>query len=243
MRVNGYGVRPGNHGYSGQQNAGDEYNRSFKQIRFTSAEEYATRGVKEYHHYPEQKDLTKEDDDDKKQQQNSSQNSSKNPGRSRLQAIQQVVVAIAGSAVVATSYTTAMAAKRAEKQVEDPSSSVVQDVDNVDVAASWEWSEDNKEATLILRDSNGNIFAEIPAEITITEEPAGCNTVGKRTFTATAAYEGTTYNDSRDEEIPALGHDFDEGTEITLDNGQTAMDFTCQRCGEHFVIQNTLEEE
>ena len=246
MRVNGYGVRPGNNGYSGQQKSGDEYNRSYKQVRYTRAEEYATRDVKEFHHYPEQKDLTKERDDKKKQQNNTKNNSSKNSGSSSggVHSIAQVVVALAGAAVITVSYTSAMA-KRAEKQVEDPSSSVVQttDEDNAGLTATWEWSEDNKAAMLILTDSEGNVVAQISAEVTDTEEPAKCTEPGKITYTATAAYEDKTYTDTRDKELPALGHDFDSGTQTVLDNGETAVNFECYRCGEHFVVQNSLTEE
>lgn len=192
MRVNGYGVRPGNNGYSGQKRSGDEYNRSYKQVRYTRAEEYATRDVQEYHHYPEQKDLTKEQDDKKQQQNNSKNNSSKNSGSAATggtQAIAQVVVALVGAAVIATSYQTAMA-KRAEEQVEDPSSSVVQttDEDNAGLTATWEWSEDYESAVLTLTDSTGKVVAEVPATITTSEEAAKCTTAGKMTYTATAEY-------------------------------------------------------
>ena len=246
MRVNGYGVRPGNNGYSGQQNAGDEYNRSFKQIRFTSAEEYATRNVKEYHHYPEQKDLTKDKDDQKDKLKNNQNNNAKNSGSSAAggtQAIAQVVVALVGAAVISVSYTSAVA-KRAEKQADDISTSITQTVDDDSaLAASWAWGEDYESAVLTLTDSTGKVVAEVPATITTSEEAAKCTTAGKMTYTATAAYEGESYTDTRDKELPALGHDFDSGTQVTLEEGQPAMDFTCNRCGEHFVIQNSLDEE
>ena len=251
MRVNGYGVRPGNNGYSGQQRSGDEYNRSFKQIRFTSAEEYATRNVKEYHNYPEQKDLTKDKDDQKDKLKNK-QNNAKNSGSSAAggtQAIAQVVVALVGAAVVTVSYTSAVA-KRAQKQVDDTSTSISQSVnqnqaDDTDVAltATWEWGEDNETAVLILTDSTGKVVAEVPATISTSEEAAKCTTAGKMTYTATATYEGKSYSDTRDKELPALGHDFNSGTQTVLDNGNTATDFECNRCGEHFVVQNSANEE
>ena len=243
MRVRGYGARPSNNGYSGHQNSGDEYNRDYKQVRYTRAEEYATRNTKEYHHYPEQKDLTKDDDRKEDTAQKESQKK-KNSSRSHLQAIQQIAVALAGSAIVATSYQTAMA-KRAEKQVDDPTSSTSQttDIDLNNAVASWEWSEDNKQAVLVLSDSLGNVIARIPAEVTTSEEEAKCTLPGKITYTATASSEVQTYTDTREEETPPLGHDFDSGTETTLENGASATDFECNRCGEHFIIQNELEEE
>ena len=152
-------------------------------------------------------------------------------------------MALVGAAVVSVSYTSAVA-KRAQKQVEDTSTSITQSIEEKAVyVASWEWGEDNESAVLTLRDSSGNIVAEIPATITTSEEAAKCTTPGKMTYTATAEYEGETYTDTRDKELPALGHDFDDGTNTTLDNGETAVDFECNRCGEHFVVQNSLTEE
>lgn len=251
MRVNGYGSRPGNNGYSGQQRSGDEYNRSYKQVRYTRAEEYATRDVKEYHNYPDQKDLTKEDNEKKKDRskRNNQSDKAKNTTKGSVQAIQQVAVALVGSAVIAVSYQTAVA-KRAEKQVDDTSTSVSSETTQPDAGeeipaytATWEWSADNKEAVLILTDVSGKEVARVQATITTQEEEAGCKTAGKRTYTATAEAEGETYTDSREEELPALGHAFDSGTETVLENGETAVDFGCTRCGEHFVIQNSLDEE
>ena len=63
------------------------------------------------------------------------------------------------------------------------------------------------------------------------------------TYTATAQYDSKDYTDTREKELPALGHTFDDGTEVTLENGQTAVDFECTRCGEHFTVQNSLDEE
>ena len=60
MKVKGFGAWPShNVGKGGQQNSFDEYNRKLKGgERFPRAEEYASRGIEEYHHYQEQLDLT-----------------------------------------------------------------------------------------------------------------------------------------------------------------------------------------
>jgi len=42
--------------------------------------------------------------------------------------------------------------------------------------------------------------------------------------------------------LKALGHSFDNGKEIILDDGRTAMEFECTRCHEHFTIVNSYTE-
>lgn len=107
---------------------------------------------------------------------------------------------------------------------------------------SWIWNEDGT-VTMVLTDSSGNFISEVAATVTTSEDPAGCNTEGTVTRTASAAYNGQTYTDTRYETLSALGHSFDSGTETTLSDGSTAMDYWCTRCGEHFIIKNSVSEE
>lgn len=109
-------------------------------------------------------------------------------------------------------------------------------------AISWIWNEDGT-VTMVLTDSSGNFISEVAATVTTSEDPAGCNTEGTVTRTASAAYNGQTYTDTRYDTLPALGHSFDSGTEITLSDGSTATDFECTRCHEHFIIKNSVSEE
>ena len=108
---------------------------------------------------------------------------------------------------------------------------------------SWKWSSDGKSATLVVNDSSGRVVSETSAAVTTSENPATCKADGSITHTASASYNGQTYTDTRYETIPALGHSFDNGTEVTLEDGSTAMDFECTRCHEHFVIKNSVSEE
>ena len=108
---------------------------------------------------------------------------------------------------------------------------------------SWQWSEDGKSATLVVKDSSGNVINEVQANVTTTTVEATCTKSGTKTYTATAEYNGQTYTDTRTEELSALGHKFDKGKEVTLSDGSTAMEFECERCGEHFTIKNSLDEE
>ena len=258
MKVRGFGAWPSrNVTQGGRRNSFDEYNKAFKGAeRFPRAEEYASRYVEEYHHYQEQQDLTVEQDDQKLKK-----NKKKDSQKSRQRMIQQFMALVAGSVMIASAYSVAVA-KRAQQP--SPDNSVVETLpsdDTTDDSESlqptqdatsettavteqkWKWSSDRQSATLIITDSSGKVVGEIEADVTTAEEPANCNTDGKLTYTASASWEEKTYSDTRFDVLPALGHEFDDGTETILDDGNTAMDFECTRCHEHFIVQNSITEE
>ena len=110
-------------------------------------------------------------------------------------------------------------------------------------SVSWSWSSDKSGASLIITDSSGRVISRTSAAVTAFETPASCTKAGKITRTATATANGRTYTDTDTEVLPALGHSFDDGTEITLSDGSTAVDFECTRCHEHFTIKNSVSEE
>lgn len=56
-------------------------------------------------------------------------------------------------------------------------------------------------------------------------------------------YDAQSSTDAHYESTPALSHTFDSGTEVTLEDGQTAMQFECNRCHELFTIINSIDEE
>ena len=147
----------------------------------------------------------------------------------------------------ATACRSGTTAVRAAFIIREPTEAVVDNGTEVPggetESTSWNWSEDNKTAYLVVTDSAGNPIGEFPATITTSEDPpAGCTTEGRLVYTAAAEASGISYSDSRYEELPALGHAFDEGTEVVFDDGQTGMDFECTRCHEHFVIRNSFTE-
>lgn len=115
--------------------------------------------------------------------------------------------------------------------------------DTPGTSISWNWNADNSGASLVVTDGDGNIISESEATVTTSEEPATCRTEGRITYTASASANGQTYSDSRYETLPALGHAFNGGVEVTLDGGRTAMDYECTRCHEHFTIANSIDEE
>ena len=83
----------------------------------------------------------------------------------------------------------------------------------------------------------------ISADVTSTEEPAGCTTAGTRTYTATAQLGGRTYTDTRTETIPATGHSFGEAQTTTDETGKTTIHYHCNGCNQDFDIEIGVEKE
>ena len=233
----------------------DEHNRSFKKERPEQPNEYASFDVEEYYRVPETKDESGnpyERNDDAKSQQ-SKQRDSKS--MKRMNMIRSVTMLAAGSVVVVTSYQAAIA-RQQQNTPDEPSVPVVQpDVSDSDTtdsgetepspavfAVKWVWSDDKQDAILEIYDINGILLKELPAVISIEETAPTCNTEGLRTFTAFAEYEDNEYSDSQTEPIPPTGHEFGEGTEVVLENGQTALVFECAHCHEKFTVITSMTE-
>ena len=107
---------------------------------------------------------------------------------------------------------------------------------------SWRWNDDGS-AVLVLTDSAGNTISEIYADVTTSTVAATCSKAGRNTYTASAEVYGQTFTDVRYEDLPALGHSFDSGKEVTLKDGRTAMQYECTRCHKHFTVVNSIDEE
>ena len=409
MKSKEFGARPWKDAFKGGGHAGDEFNRSFKKVRYTSAEEYACRNVKEYQHYPEMKDLTTED---KESQDNAKQSKkTENARNARQRMLQQVVGIAVGSTVIVTSYQARMAERISEQNAEaaavvetvdtaelqeddiieaedqetvdeepadatdsgsdsgngsgrggrsggrnggtggsggsgrgggrggnsrgtagasngaesdsdadadadadeneqdleglddeisenddegseilpdtdeesdedsenlpdseednddnsDDADSDEQDTDSSDSENSendsaetpqeeqrkprndnlsfWEWNSDNTEAAFVIKTTSGSFVSSTPATVKAVEEPATCNSDGKMTYTATLTVGGETHTDVQYKVLPALGHSFGSGEEITIDGGKKAIRFECARCHEYFIIRNSISEE
>ena len=247
MKVKPFGARPSRNVSSGGQSSSfDEYNRHLKGKPYLTAVEYASRDVNEYTRYPEFKDLTAETEDSEEQKRRDEKKKQDLKAKARQRLIQQAVAVVAGSVVITTSYVQAVNARNAEKNA--PTTIVAdsgESTDNPVVVpgnnASWVW--DGENAVLILQNESGETVSETPADVSAAETPAECAKPGETVYTATVEIDGQTYTDVRSEELPALGHSFGEGKEVTLDNGESAYDFECSRCHEHFTVVNSASEE
>ena len=107
----------------------------------------------------------------------------------------------------------------------------------------WEWNSDNTGASYIIKTGSGSVIRSTPATITSVEEPATCKEDGKITYTATIKIDEMEYKNIKYEVLHALGHLFDSGEEVTLEDGKKAIRFECARCHEYFIIKTLIDEE
>lgn len=146
--------------------------------------------------------------------------------------IPKVVLVVAGSVVVVTSYQTI---KEHEAAKANPTPVVAE--------AKIDWGTEESGATFSLWDKDGNLIKEITAVVVTDEVDATCTKEGKITYTATAEDDGKTYSDTRTETIAPTGHSFGEGKEIISENGDHTIEFECSECHEKFTITTSVEED
>ena len=246
MKAREYGAWPSRNVFSGgQRYSFDEYNREYKKVRYKSAEEYASRNVKEYHHYSEYNDSYAEEREKRRMD-----DKSKNSRSSRMRIMQQVVCLIAGSTIIVSTYQAMMNRQQAEAKPQSAPPAVVEETDAPVPAplaqvASVEfiWDDENKTAIARLLDSDGNLIEEVPANMSTTTLDPTCNKEGTKTYTASVERDGQSFKDEKSEPIQPLGHSFDDGKETVLSSGQSAKEFECKRCHEHFTIATSSSEK
>lgn len=86
--------------------------------------------------------------------------------------------------------------------------------------SKFDWAKDGSSAKLTLTCKRGDDKQTVDAVVTKDEKNCvapTCTEAGKNVFTATATYEGKNYTDTKDVEVPALGHHYIDGV--------------CDRCG------------
>ena len=100
----------------------------------------------------------------------------------------------------------------------------------------WTWAEDNSSATLSFACSNSPAHIDtVDASIRMEEtKPASCSETGVKTLTASAEFEGKTYTDAKEIEIPKTKHTWVR-TEVIWgenDDGEYGAFFfyTCEAC-------------
>ena len=222
------------------------YNRPFNE-RYQRPPEY-TPSAEEYSHYPAIKNVVAEQEEKKKQlqqdgaskhsdrikrQSRTAQNVGRNIGNIVKNIVGRAVAVVAGSVIVVSGYQ-AIAAENA-KSAEIPIVQVVADWDDWDVSDST--------IMLKLKDSQGNVVKEVPAEITLTEEIAAtCTKEGSKTYTATAQDNGKVYSDSYTDTVSPIGHHFDDGTAGTDENGYSVIVYECSECHEKVKGSASAEE-
>ena len=208
-----------NVGKGGKRPSYDEFNKAFKgQERNPRAQEYASQGLEEYHHYSERAEYKENSDESKsKQKQEQKRSSTSNAIRN---VIGRVVAVVAGAVILVTTYTTM----------------------TVVSSNNWIWSSDMQTVSVELVRRDGVVIKELPAVVTVTQQDPVCNQTGLKTFTATAEDEDeVVYSDVRYETLSPLGHDHYVVEETILD-GQIIRVYECSRCHERFTITIDIDD-
>lgn len=110
-------------------------------------------------------------------------------------------------------------------------------------ASEWNWSSDHAAASVRLVCANdASHVQELNASVKKTTEDAQCETDGRIVYQAAAEYDGKEYSDTKEEKIPATGHDYD-GPEWTwaADYSYAGAVFTCRNDKNHlFNAEGTI---
>ena len=97
------------------------------------------------------------------------------------------------------------------------------------------WSKDYSTAEATFTCENDKTHIEtVDAKVISETVAATCEAVGKTVYTATVEFEGKTYTDSKEVEIPALGHKYGESVFTWNDDYSAATaTFTCENDKTH----------
>ena len=104
---------------------------------------------------------------------------------------------------------------------------------------NWEKAENNTyTATATFTCANDEKHVKtVDAKVTEKSEGATCTEAGKITYTATVTFEGKEYTDSKEEEVGALGHNYQTTTTKATLSKDGSIVTKCTRCGD--VTENT----
>ena len=108
-------------------------------------------------------------------------------------------------------------------------------------APVWNWTKGENNtytATATFTCANDEKHVKtVDAKVTEKSEGATCTEAGKITYTATATFEGKDYTDSKEEEVGALGHNYQTTTTKATLSKDGSIVTKCTRCGD--VTENT----
>ena len=102
-----------------------------------------------------------------------------------------------------------------------------------DYESKFDWAEDGSSAKLTLTCKRGDDKQTVDAVIAKDEQSSvapTCDKAGKNVFTATATYDGKDYTDTKEVEVPALGHKYKGTIKWSEDYKTATAEFTCETC-------------
>ena len=99
--------------------------------------------------------------------------------------------------------------------------------------SKFDWAEDASSAKATLTCKRGDDKQTVDAVITKDEKSSvapTCTEAGKNVFVATATYDGKDYTDTKEVEVPALGHKYKGAIKWSEDFKSADATFTCETC-------------
>ena len=132
----------------------------------------------------------------------------------------------------------------AKAELKDADGKVIQTVENTvvtetipalghDYESKFDWAEDASSAKATLTCKRGDDTQTVDAVIAKDEKNSvapTCTEAGKNVFTATATYDGKDYTDTKEVEVPALGHKYKGAIKWSEDFKSANAEFTCETC-------------
>lgn len=109
----------------------------------------------------------------------------------------------------------------------------------------WSW-ENYASAKAVVRCTHNPLhFIEYNAEITPLTTPATCTTDGRTLYTATVMVDDKSYQDQKEEILPALGHNYDYHQPVWLWDGfeRATIQFSCKNDATHTDEYDATIEE
>ena len=114
----------------------------------------------------------------------------------------------------------------------------------------WTWTADGEggytaAATFTTNDGGTEFTKTVDAAVTETTTEPTCETAGKTVYTASATFEGRTWTETKEVEIPATGHDYELTGWTWSEDGITATaTFTCANDSTHVkTVDATVTKE
>ena len=102
-----------------------------------------------------------------------------------------------------------------------------------DYESKFDWAEDASSAKATLTCKRGDDKQTVDAVIAKDEKNSvapTCTEAGKNVFIATATYDGKDYTDTKEVEVPALGHKYKGTIKWSEDFKSANAEFTCETC-------------
>ena len=99
--------------------------------------------------------------------------------------------------------------------------------------SKFDWAEDASSAKATLTCKRGDDKQTVDAVIAKDEKSSvapTCTEAGKNVFVATATYDGKDYTDTKEVEVPALGHKYKGAIKWSEDFKSANAEFTCENC-------------